>query len=236
MIKGMLFDFNGTLFYDSDKHISAVQKFFSLKGLPVPSEEDVVLKMFGKTNRNIFKEYYRDDATEEELDAYGKEKEALYRESCLSSPETFHLLDGVYEMLDYLKENGIPYNLATGSPIDNLEFYFEYMDLWKWFSMDRVVYDDGSIRGKPAPDMYIEAARRIGLMPQECIVFEDSASGIKAARAAGVGAVYAVVADELSLPFSEDLAVDGEIKDFKNYAEILNRYGIIGKDTSDVCR
>lgn len=236
MIKGMLFDFNGTLFYDSDKHISAVQKFFSLKGLPVPSEEDVVLKMFGKTNRNIFKEYYRDDATEEELDAYGKEKEALYRESCLSSPETFHLLDGVYEMLDYLKENGIPYNLATGSPIDNLEFYFEYMDLWKWFSMDRVVYDDGSIRGKPAPDMYIEAARRIGLMPQECIVFEDSASGIKAARAAGVGAVYAVVADELSFPFSEDLAIDGEIKDFKNYAEILNRYGIIGKDTSDVCR
>ena len=61
MIKGILFDFNGTLFYDSDKHIAAVQEFFLRRGLDVPDAEDIVLNMFGKTNRTIFRDRYKKD-------------------------------------------------------------------------------------------------------------------------------------------------------------------------------
>lgn len=236
MIKGILFDFNGTLFYDSDKHIIAVQEFFLRRGLPAPSADDIVLNMFGKTNRTIFKDRYKKDATDAEIEAYGGEKEALYREACLNSPETFHLIDGAVEFLGYLKEHSIPYNLATGSPLDNVKFYFEHMGLGEWFSIDRVVYDDGSRPGKPAPDMYIEAARRIGLSPEECIVFEDAANGIISAISARAGAVYAVLSDELVSPIFNGISVDGEIRDFKNYKEILDRYEIIGKDDYNVRR
>ena len=236
MIKGILFDFNGTLFYDSDKHIAAVQEFFLRRGLDAPDEEDIVLNMFGKTNRTIFRDRYKKDATEEEILEYGREKELLYREACLRSPETFHLVSGAARFLDYLKANGIPYNLATGSPLDNVEFYFEQMGLGEWFSKELVVYDDGSRPGKPAPDMYIEAAKRIGLSPEECIVFEDAANGIRSARAAGAGAVYLLISDGLASPVSDELTVDGEIKDFDSYKEILDRYEIIGKDDYNVRR
>ena len=187
----------------------------------------ILLKMFGRNSRTIFSEQYRPDATAEELDAYGKEKEALYREACIADPESFHLADGVYEMLEFMKANKIPYNLATGSNIDNLEFYFKELDLGRWFSMDKIVYDDGSMRGKPFPDVYIEAARKIGLEPQECIVFEDAKSGIMAANSAGAGAVYAVVSENLVSPVTNDVSVNGEIKDFKGYLTILKRHQII---------
>ncbi|MBQ8141159.1 MAG: HAD family phosphatase [Clostridia bacterium] len=224
MIKGILFDFNGTLFYDSDKHIAAFQKFFEKRGLQKPSEEYIVKNIFGRTNRTIFSEQYRADAADEELDAYGREKEELYREACLEDMESFHLAEGAEEFLDYLKEKGIPYNLATGSDIDNVSFYFERMGIGRWFDIDRIVYNDNTLPGKPAPDVYIEAARRIGLTPAECIVFEDGTSGIKAANSAGAGAVFAVASPELDSPVTDDVRVDGEIYDFKAYISILKKF------------
>ncbi len=226
MIKGVLFDFNGTLFFDSDKHIDAFKRFFAKRGLEVPTSEYIVTNVFGKNNRTIFSEQYRADATDEELDSYGDEKEELYRVSCLESPETFKLIDGACEMLDFLKQNRIPFNLATGSNIDNVKFYFEHLGIGKWFDIDKIVYDDNIIKGKPAPDVYLEAARRIGLDASECIVFEDGTSGIRAANSAGAGAVYAVYSPELRSPVTPEVKADGEMNDFRDYKMVLKRFGL----------
>ena len=62
----------------------------------------------------------------------------------------------------------------------------------RWFDPRRIVYDDGTFSGKPAPDIYLRAAERIGLSPSRCIVAEDARSGIEAARRAGAGMIVAV--------------------------------------------
>lgn len=227
MIKGVIFDFNGTLFYDSDKHIRAFQMFFEDRGLPVPSAEFIAERTFGKTNKVIFRDIYKADATEEELVLWGEEKEEAYRRACFASPSDMHLASGVCEMLDYLAERGIPFAVATGSDRRNVDFYFENLGIGKWFDIERIVYNDGTLPGKPEPDFYIEAAKRIGLEASECIIFDDGISGLISANAAGAGAVFAVLSlDGDNSADYADVRVDGEICDFAGYREIFARYGI----------
>lgn len=227
MLKGVLLDFNGTLFYDSDKHIRAFQLFFINRGLEAPDADYIAKMTFGRTNDVIFRDIYKADASDEELAAYDIEKEELYRTACLESPETLKLAKGAEEMLDFLAENGIPFCIATGSGIDNINFYFEYLGIAKWFDIDRIVYNDGSFKCKPAPDIYIEAAKRIGRSPEECIVFEDGTSGILSANAAGVGAVVAVVSPELESPVRDGAVADCEVSDFETYKDIFKKYRLI---------
>ena len=129
-------------------------------------------------------------------------------------------------MLDHLKATGIPFNLATGSPIDNVEFYFEALDIGRWFDINTIVYSDDTLPGKPAPDFYLEAARRIGLSASECIVFEDAVSGILSANRADAAAVVALISDDLSLDRSDGLKIDLEIKNFEDYRSVLSRFGL----------
>ena len=73
-----------------------------------------------------------------------------------------------------------------------MTFFVEHLHLDKWFEVGRIVYDDGIRPGKPAPDSYLQAASNLGQLPSQCVVVEDSRSGIKAAHAAGVGHVVAL--------------------------------------------
>ena len=226
MIKGALFDFNGTLFYDSDKHVKAFQRFQKKHGLHVMTEAEVATLTFGRTNPDVFNMMYEGKVSPDQLHAYALEKEADYRQICLESPETFKLAKGVVEMFDWLKERGIPFNIATGSGIENVEFYYEEFGLGRWLSRDTVVYNDNTLRGKPAPDFYIEAAKRIGLDPSECIIFEDALSGFISARAAGAGAIYGLLAPDGSPMLMGDVKIDGEIADFTAYREIFAKHGL----------
>ena len=70
------------------------------------------------------------------------------------------------------------------------------LDVAKWFDLDKIVYSNGKIPGKPAPDIYQIAAKNIGLTPKECIVIEDAVSGINSAYAAGIGKIIAIASVE----------------------------------------
>ena len=116
----------------------------------------------------------------------------IYRELCLQDEERFRLAPGAAELLDWLCEHDIPHTIATASEIRNVRFFREHFGLDRWFDPRRIVYDDGTFSGKPAPDIYLRAAERIGLSPSRCIVAEDARSGIEAARRAGAGMIVAV--------------------------------------------
>ena len=91
--------------------------------------------------------------------------------------------DGAEFLLLYLKENGYRVALATATPFDRAKRYLERLDLFKYF--DEVVCSSMVENGKPEPDIYLLAAERLGLEPQECIALEDSQNGIKSASSAG---------------------------------------------------
>ena len=143
-------------------------------------------------------------------------KEEVYRRLCMKQSDKLHLADGAYEMLDMLKAAGVHMAVATSSGRTNTQFYIKRFDLWRWFNQNTFIYSDGSIPGKPEPDIYIAAAEAIGLEPSDCVVFEDMPSGIESAVKAGAASVVAV-ASSLSHEFLSSVGgVDEVITDFRN--------------------
>ena len=195
-MKGIIFDFNGTLFWDSQLHYDAWRDFSKILRGTSFTDEEMRDKMFGHTNADIIEYAIGRKPSPDMVEKYGKEKESLYRQRCLNEPEIFKLAPGAIELLDYLKSNGIPMTIATMSEWDNVEFYIKEFHLEKWFDIDKIVYSDGTIPGKPAPDIFLIAAGKIGLKPEECIVIEDAIAGIEAAKSAGIGKIIAIASLE----------------------------------------
>ena len=221
LYKGIIFDFNGTLFWDSEKHLEAWREF-SKRLRPYPfTDEEMLEYMFGRTNEDIIAYLIGEKPSKEMVDTFGQEKEAVYRQMCRDDAENTHLAPYAEEFLDWLKENNIPGTIATMSEKPNVDFYIKEFNLEKWFDTDKIVYSDGTIKGKPAPDIYEIAAEKLGLKPQECVVVEDAVSGIEAARAAGIGKIVAIASME-SPDFYKDIpAVNLIIKDFRDFRAIL---------------
>ncbi|WP_255489819.1 HAD family phosphatase [Dysgonomonas sp. 25] len=186
---GVVFDFNGTLFWDTPLHNKAWNIFLKEHNLYL-SDDDFFRVIHGKTNKDILKELFGEDISDAKVVAYTGEKEALYRQLCLKTE--IRLAPGVESFLDCLRDKNVPFTIATASGKENLNFYFEHLPLKKWFDLDKVVYDDGTMRGKPHPDLYEKAMKLIGIQPEEVTVFEDANMGLLAAKNAGAGNIIVV--------------------------------------------
>lgn len=192
MLKAIIFDFNGTLFNDSALH----EKAWMLMAKKLREEplgvEEFYEQLQGRDNIQISSYLLGFNPEKELAEAIAEEKEALYREICEGTEGFQTLAGGAETFLNKLKEAGIPVAIATGSYLPNVQFYFKFLGLNRWFSMDRVVYDDGTYPGKPSPDIYLKACERIGYLPEDCLVFEDSYSGVRSANSAGIGRIITV--------------------------------------------
>lgn len=91
--------------------------------------------------------------------------------------------DGAAELLEYLKANGYRVALATATPVDRAKDYLSRVGLLRYF--DEVISARMVKNGKPAPDIYLLAAERLGISPQDCLALEDSVNGVRSASAAG---------------------------------------------------
>ncbi len=216
-MKGIIFDFNGTLYWDSQLHYDAWEEYSAiLRGIPFTKEE-MREKMFGHTNADIIEYAIGKKPTDEMAEKYGKEKEAVYRKRCLENPDLFKLAPGAIELLDYLKAKDVPMTIATMSEWDNVEFYIKEFGLAKWFDIDKIVYSNGKIPGKPAPDIFLIAAKKLNLKPSECVVVEDAIAGINSALAAGIGKVIGIASLEPIEFYKSIDGLDGIIKNFYEF-------------------
>jgi len=189
LYSGVIFDFNGTLFWDTSLHNEAWDIFLTRYGLYL-SDEDKFNKMHGKNNRDLFISLFNKPLTEEEIQKYTIEKETLYQELCLQTD--MQLAPGAEDFLNFLKDNNIPFTIATASGKENIDFYFEHLPLARWFAYEKVVYNNGKIKGKPDPEIYQIAMSVINKKPEEVIVFEDAVAGLQAARNAKAGKIIVV--------------------------------------------
>lgn len=225
-MKGIIFDFNGTLYWDSALHYQAWREFSKiLRGYEF-TDEEMRDKMFGHTNEDIIEYAIGHKPDVAIVDKYAKEKESLYRNRCLLEREKFKLAPGAVELLDYLKEKNIPRTIATMSDWDNVEFYIREFGLEKWFDIDKIVYSDGKIPGKPAPDIFRIAAERIGINPLDCIAVEDAVAGIRSAQGAGIGKIVAIASLEPVEYYQKISGVDCVIRNFYEFdRSIFNTAG-----------
>jgi beta-phosphoglucomutase len=188
-IKGVVFDFNGTLFWDTNLHNRAWDIFLDKHGISLSDKEKNV-RIHGKNNKDILNILFHKRVTEKELIKLSIEKETIYQELCIQTD--MKLADGAIEFLNFLRNLSIKYTIATASELINVDFYFEHLGLESFFDKSKVIYNDGSISGKPSPHIFQNAINILGLKGSETLVFEDSIAGIIAAENANAGKIIIV--------------------------------------------
>ena len=206
---GIIFDFNGVILWDSEWHDEAWRKTSKeLIGREF-SDEEMHNLVHGRTNKDIFTFLLKREIAGEELEMLTQKKETNYRSIAISKPN-FKLSPGTVELFDFLKANRIIFTIATSSEKTNVDFFFKNLPLENWFDINKIVYDNGKLPGKPAPDIYLKAAEIIKLPPGMCIVVEDAVSGIRLAHNAGIGKIIA-------------LGSEGKNKKFEQVNDFINR-------------
>jgi HAD superfamily hydrolase (TIGR01509 family) len=174
----VIFDMDGVIINNNDWHLKSWIIFAERLGMPLKPEE-FHERVFGKTNEQILALAFP-DASDEQLLTWALEKEALYRE--MYAPE-FALADGLYSFLETLKSKNIPVAVASNAPLVNVDFALDMGEIRHFF--DVIMYAGLVPNPKPAPDIYLKSAERLGFRPEDCFVVEDSPTGLQAAVSAG---------------------------------------------------
>ncbi len=213
-MKGVIFDFNGTMIFDKDFHDNAWQMFLENQIQRQISDAEFQEYVYGRSAQDILTHFLNRNISALESIQIEEQKEKIYRELCLKSPD-FHLAEGLPEFLDMLKEKKMPVTIATASALHNMKFFFAHLGLERWFTLSETVYNDGTFAGKPAPDIFIKAGEILHVPLSECIVFEDAKSGIQAAKSAGAGKIIGV-ASMLSPSVLRSYGADMAIQNYKN--------------------
>jgi HAD superfamily hydrolase (TIGR01509 family) len=173
-----LFDMDGVIVDSNPAHKIALRQFCRKYGRDL-SEEQLKEKIYGRTNKDWLPAVFG-EITEEQLRRYADEKESLFRDIYKSSIQP---VPGLMPFLQKLQAAGIPTAIATSAPRANVDFTLKHTGTGEFF---KTILDESFVsRGKPDPEIYLKAAAAIGFAPANCIVLEDSLSGVKSGKAAG---------------------------------------------------
>lgn len=213
--KGVIFDFNGTLFFDNPKHILAWSKISQDIRHHGIDEEELHEHINGVPNNKVVEYMFGGTCDPSEMEKYSQLKEEYYRQFCKEDQATFHLVKGAEEYFDYLKESNIPFTIASASIKPNIDFFVESFHLDKWIESSRIVYDDGTYENKIA--MFKKAAHNIGVKIQDCLIIEDSVSGITNAYKAGCHNIVVVDSANKKEEYEKLPGVVQVIDSFENF-------------------
>lgn len=180
---GAIFDWDGVIVDSSRAHESAWELLGQETGRSLP--EGHFKRSFGRKNDEIIPQILGWQVSREELVRLGRRKEELYRQ--VLREEGIAPLPGVREFLASLKAAGIPCVVGSSTERLNIDTIMGGIGLGEYFSA--IVSADDTTRGKPDPQVFLLAAQRIGVPPENCVVFEDAFAGLEAARAGGMKAI-----------------------------------------------
>jgi HAD superfamily hydrolase (TIGR01509 family) len=215
-VEAAIFDMDGTLTDNMPLHVDSFARFGGRYNLAMPTAE-VGAGLAGKRNREIMPVLFGRDLTVEEIERYEAEKEAIYHELIAGGLAP---VPGLARLLDLLHSRGIPAAVATSAPAGNVAPTLRAIGAEGRF--DAVVLGADVPRSKPAPDIFLEAARRLGRAPERCLVFEDAYAGVAAAKAAGMRCVALATThtvEELRANTEADLIV-------RDYEALLDLWGL----------
>ncbi len=195
----LVFDMDGVIVDSNPLHTQAWRLYNQRYG--IDAGDSLADRMYGRRNDEIVPDFFGEHLTPAEIAAHGARKEQLYRE-LLAPRFTESLVPGVREFL--VRHASQPLGLATNAETANVDFVLDKAGLRPYF---RVIVDGHQVEHpKPHPEIYLRAAALLSVEPRNCIVFEDSFSGIEAARAAGTR-IVGLRTTHRELP-GADLAID----------------------------
>lgn len=194
-IDGVIFDFNGTLFKDSKYHELAWQEIsYELTGTKM-SIDDIRHYSHGACNEAVIDRFTNQQLTKEENLFYSRKKEALYRQMVQQDAASAHLVEGAAKLFDCLMKKQIPFTIASASILENIDFFFDFFQLSRWFDLKQIIYDDGTYPNKVP--MFLDALKQLKCNKENTLIFEDSFSGYQSAKEAGFKKII-IIYDDLS--------------------------------------
>ncbi|MEQ7801302.1 HAD family phosphatase [Pedobacter sp. ASV1-7] len=190
----VIFDMDGVICHTNPFHSLAFREFFAVRDL-APSDEEFAEHMFGKSNSYILSHFFKRPVTGDELLELEQEKESLFRK--IYEPH-IEPIKGILDFISDLKDHGVKTGVATSAPYANLDLILSKIDIRE--KMGSILASEDVKKHKPDPEVYLRSAANLGVSPEQCLVFEDSFSGVSAALNAGmyvVGVLTSHTKDEL---------------------------------------
>ena len=178
----MIFDLDGVLIHSMPMHTEAWKQYLAAMGLHY---DDIESRMHGKRNSELVRDLIDPTLADDVVFEHGAAKERLFRELLLKGDLEQYRIPGLQAFLD--RRPDIPKAVGTNAEPANLEFVLERFGLSHYFQA--TVNGSQVQHPKPFPDIYLKAAELLKMKPEDCIVFEDSPTGVAAGLAAGMRVV-----------------------------------------------
>ncbi|QMW01136.1 HAD family hydrolase [Spirosoma foliorum] len=217
-MKAVIFDMDGVIVDTNPHHRIAWREYYQRNGKTL-SDDDFVQYVSGKHNKDIVAHLFANQTLNpDEVVRLSHEKEALFRELYRSAITP---VPGLIPFLKSLKEAGIHTAVATSAPVENLDFIMDALDIRSYF--DALLNESMVNHPKPDPEIYEKAMAILDVKPSESVIFEDSMTGIQAAKASGafvVGMATTQTPDELR-PFVNEVANDFTELSFERLQQLV---------------
>lgn len=183
--KGFIFDLDGVIVSTEHNHFVAWKRTADVLGIQFTEKENENLKGLSRIDSlKAILALENVTISEDEFNTLLEDKNEFYLESIAELNQT-HILNGVKDLLDEAKSQEI--KMAIGSSSKNAPYIIDLLGLNEYFT---IIVDGNMVsKPKPNPEVFLNAAKAMGLKPNECIVFEDAESGIKAALEGGFYAI-----------------------------------------------
>jgi beta-phosphoglucomutase family hydrolase len=178
-LEAVLWDLDGVIADTGPYHCQAWQEVFQPRGLNF-TEEDFK-RHFGRRNDTIIRDIAGDSISQQELDIIATEKEINYRNRVTRNIKP---LPGAIELIRTLGEHGVKMAIASSAPMENILLILKSLGIKDCFQA--IVCGREVAEGKPNPQVFLLAAKKLGVEPQDCVVIEDAVAGVTAAKSAGM--------------------------------------------------
>jgi len=177
--KAVIWDMDGVIADTAPYHFKAWQQVFKKRG--VDFTEADFRRNFGRRNDTIIIDILGEHTSPTEVDNIVREKEESFRNKIRDNIKP---LPGAIELMKSLREHGFSIALASSAPIENIQLVLEGLGINDYFQA--IVWGREVKEGKPSPQGFLLAAKKLGLAPESCIVIEDAVAGVTAAKRAGM--------------------------------------------------
>ena len=200
-LEAVLWDMDGVIADTGAYHLQAWQVVFAERGLNYSDEE--FRRNFGQRNDTIIKKVAGGSLPQAEVEAIATKKEEVYRQKI---DRNIIPLPGAVELMKSLKERGIKMAIASSAPLENVMLILQGLDIAGYFQV--IVWGREVTEGKPSPQVFLLAAKRLKVEPASCLVIEDAVAGVTAAKRAGMKCLAVTNTHPRTKLLAADLVVD----------------------------